>query len=149
MNAFRVTLLLLLVILTAWTPSTDNPDALLGRWLSSKRRNQVQIYKVGHKYYGRLVWMVEPLDTATHQPKVDSNNPDAKLRSRPLMNLTMMTDLVYKGDNVWGEGSVYNPEDGRTYSCELTLKDPNTLDIRGYVLGMPLLGKTRTWTRVR
>ena len=149
MNAFRVALFLFLITVTAWIPSTDNPDALLGRWLSSKRRNQVQIYKAGNKYYGRLVWMVEPLDAATRQPKVDSKNPDHKLRNRPLMNLTMMTDLVYKGNNAWGDGQVYNPEDGKTYSCELTLKDPNTLDIRGYVLGMPFLGKTRTWTRVR
>ena len=92
--------------------------------------------------------MAEPLDAASHQPKTDAKNPNPKLRNRPLLNLTMLTDLVYKGNNVWADGQVYNPEDGRTYRCELTLRDPNTLDIHGYVLGMPFLGKTRAWTRV-
>lgn len=149
MTVFRLALFVLVGTLTSWTPPVDNPDALLGRWLSSQKRNQVQIFKQGNRYYGRLVWMAEPLDTATKLPKVDSKNPDHKLRHRPLLNLTMMTDLVYKGGNVWSDGRVYNPEDGKTYSCELTLKDPNTLDLRGYVLGMPFLGRSRTWTRVR
>ncbi len=30
----------------------------------------------------------------------------------------------------------------------MTLKDANTLDVRGYV-GISLLGKTQTWTRVK
>lgn len=149
MSFIRISLFLLVGTLTAWSPPVDDPDALLGRWLSSRRKNQVQIYKQGGKYYGRLVWMAEPVDEATGQPKTDVKNPDQKLRSRPVLNLTMMTDLVYKGNNVWSGGQVYNPEDGRTYSCELTLKDTNTLDIRGYVLGMPFLGRTRTWTRVK
>ena len=150
MTVFRPALLLLLAAsLLSLTPATDNPDALMGRWLSSKKRNQVQIYKQGNKYYGRLIWMAEPIDAATNQPKADGKNPDPKLRSRPLLHLTMMTDFCYKGNNVWSDGQVYNPEDGKSYSCELTLKDPNTLDVHGYVLGIPLLGKTRTWTRVR
>ncbi len=127
----------------------DNPDAIVGKWLSSKGKNQVQIYRQGGRYFGRLVWMAEPNDPATNKPKTDKLNPDAALRSRQLMHLTMMTNLRYKGDNVWTDGQVYNPEDGRTYGCELTLRDANSLDISGYVIGLGFLKKTRTWTRVR
>ncbi|AQG82541.1 SIGNAL peptide protein [Spirosoma montaniterrae] len=129
--------------------SADNPDAILGKWLSSKGKNQVQIYKQGGRYFGRMVWMAEPNDPATNKPKTDRLNPDVKLRSRPLMHLTMMTNLRYKGNNVWTDGQVYNPEDGRTYGCELTLRDANSLDISGYVMGLGFLKKTRTWTRVK
>lgn len=137
------------LLLTALIPAADDPDAVTGRWLSSKKRNQVQIFKQGDKYYGRLVWMLEPNDPVTKRPKTDIQNSDVSLRNRPLMNMIMMSDLVYKGNNTWTGGQVYNPEDGKTYSCDLTLRDPNSLDIHGYVMGISLLGRTKTWTRVK
>ena len=151
MYPLRLTTLLLLVCfpLTSLVAKADDPDGLLGRWLSAKKRNQVQIYKQGTKYYGRLVWMLEPNDPATNKPKTDKENPDEKLRSRPLMNVLLLTNLTYKGNNVWGDGEIYNPEDGKTYNCEVTLKDPNSIDLRGYIMGISFLGKSRTWTRVR
>ncbi|GAB2585464.1 DUF2147 domain-containing protein [Spirosoma areae] len=151
MNASRLTTLLLVVCfsLTSIGASADDPDAVLGRWLSAKKRNQVQIYKQGNKYYGKLVWMLEPNDPVTKKPKVDRENPDENLRDRPMMNVVLLTGLTYKGNNVWGDGEIYNPEDGKTYSCEITLKDANAIDLRGYVMGISFLGKTRTWTRVR
>ncbi|GAB4035939.1 DUF2147 domain-containing protein [Spirosoma gilvum] len=151
MNLFRFTIFLLVIGITSssFAPKTDDPDAVLGKWLSSKKRNQVQIYKQGNKYYGRLVWMLEPNDPVTKKPKVDTENPDGQLRNRPLMNMVLLKDLVYKGNNVWSGGEIYNPEDGKTYNCDLTLKDANTLDFHGYVMGISLLGKTRTWTRVK
>ena len=142
-------LFLLCFGLTAMASATDDPDAVLGKWLSSKKRNQVQIYKQGNKYFGKLVWMLEPTETGSNRPKVDGQNPDEKLRTRPLMNTVILTNLAYKGNGTWGDGEIYNPEDGKTYGCQVTLKDPNTLDLRGYVMGMSFLGKTRTWTRVR
>ncbi|HEY0110845.1 MAG TPA: DUF2147 domain-containing protein, partial [Fibrella sp.] len=80
-------------------------------------------------------------------PKLDSKNPEANLKSRPLLNLNIMTGFSYDGSNVWDDGKIYNPEDGKTYSCKMTLKNPNTLDVRGYV-GISLIGKTQTWTRL-
>ncbi|WP_338870496.1 DUF2147 domain-containing protein [Spirosoma sp. SC4-14] len=151
MNAHRLVALLLLltVTLSAFSSQPGNPDAVLGKWLSARKKNQVQIYKQGNKYYGKLVWMAEPNDPLTNKPKVDSQNPDEKLRNRPLMNLPILSNLVYKGGNVWAEGQIYNPEDGKTYNCDVTLKDENSMDFHGYILGMPFLGKTKTWTRVK
>ncbi|WP_020601020.1 DUF2147 domain-containing protein [Spirosoma panaciterrae] len=151
MNLFRFAIFLLVATLTipSFARNADDPDAVLGKWLSSKKRNQVQIYKQGNKYYGKLVWMLEPNDPATNKPKIDTENPDVTLRNRPLINMVLLKDLVYKGNNVWSGGEIYNPEDGKTYNCDLTLKDANTLDFHGYVMGISLLGKTRTWTRVK
>ena len=151
MNAFRLTILLLVACLslTSLTTTTDDPDAIVGKWLSSKKRNQVQIYKQGNKYYGKLVWMVEPNDPNTHKAKVDKENPNENLRSRPLMNMLLLTNLTYKGNNLWDGGEIYNPEDGKTYSCDVSIKDANSLNLHGYVMGIGFLGKTRTWTRVK
>lgn len=141
-------LLIILLITNPQYARADDPHALMGRWLSSKKKNQVQIYRQGNRYYGRLIWMLEPNDAATNRPKVDKLNPDVSLRHRPLLNLLILTDLQYKGGNVWNGGQIYNPEDGKTYGCEVTLRDANTIDIHGYVMGMKFLGKTVTWTRV-
>ncbi|GAB4049327.1 DUF2147 domain-containing protein [Spirosoma litoris] len=151
MNPLRLTTLLLIVCfsLASFASKADDPDALLGKWLSSKKRNQVQIYKQGNKYYGKLVWMLEPNEPGTGKPKVDKENPDEKLRNRPLMHLVLLTNLTYKGNNQWGDGEIYNPEDGKTYSCEVSLKGPNAIDLRGYVMGLSFLGKSKTWTRVQ
>jgi uncharacterized protein (DUF2147 family) len=128
--------------------AADNPDAVVGTWLNGTKRGHVQIYKQGDKYFGKLIWLKEPNDPATNKPKIDNKNPDAKMQSRPLMGLNIMTNFEFDGGNVWDEGKIYNPEDGKTYSCKMTLKDPNTLDVRGYV-GISLIGKSQTWTRVK
>ncbi|GAB3575622.1 DUF2147 domain-containing protein [Spirosoma luteolum] len=150
MNRIRlIPLLLLVALFVSASAPADDPDALLGRWLSSKKRNQVLIFKQGTKYYGKLVWMLEPNEPGTSRPKTDVHNPEPSLRNRPLMNMVMLTNLTYKGNGTWGDGEVYNPEDGKTYSCEVSMHDPNLLDIHGYVMGISLLGRTKTWTRVR
>lgn len=151
MNPLRLLVLFLLVCLSlpSFAGDPDDPDALVGRWLSSKKRNQVQIYKQGNKYFGKLVWMLEPNEPGTNKLKVDKANPDEKLRNRPLMQLVLLTNLTYKGNNVWSDGEIYNPEDGKTYNCEVTLKDANSIDLRGYVMGLSFLGKSKTWTRVK
>ncbi|ADB42160.1 DUF2147 domain-containing protein [Spirosoma linguale] len=151
MNPLRLIALFLLVCLSlsSFANASDDPDALVGRWLSSKKRNQVQIYKQGNKYFGKLVWMLEPNEPGTSKLKVDKANPDEKLRNRPLMQMVLLTNLTYKGNNVWSDGEIYNPEDGKTYNCEVTLKDPNSIDLRGYVMGLSFLGKSKTWTRVK
>lgn len=154
MNAFTRVAFLFIIgsCLVSFAPQAsgiaDNPDAVVGTWLNGTKRGHVQIYKQGDKYFGKLVWLTEPNDPVTKKPKVDSKNPDAKLQSRPLMNMNIMTNFEFDGDNVWDEGKIYNPEDGKTYSCKMTLKNPNTLDVRGYV-GISLIGKTQTWTRVK
>jgi Uncharacterized protein conserved in bacteria len=51
------------------------------------------------------------------------------------------------GDRHWVDGEVYNADDGRTYHCEVSLKDPDHLVLRGYI-GIPLLGGSTVWTRV-
>jgi len=39
-----------------------------------------------------------------------------------------------------------DPANGKNYDCTITLKDDNTLNVRGY-LGFSLLGRTQVWKR--
>ena len=117
----------------------DNPDAVLGVWKNGEGTGMVQIY------FGRLVWLKVPNDP-NGKPRTDVNNPEEKLRTRPLRGLENMRDFTYKGENKWEGGQIYDPKTGNDYSCEMTLVDANTLEVRGYI-GVSLFGRTDVWKR--
>ncbi|MFZ9700047.1 MAG: DUF2147 domain-containing protein [Flavobacteriales bacterium] len=123
-------------------------DRLLGVWEPSNGKARVKIEKIGPKYYGKIVWLKEPVDPKTQQPKTDKNNPDESLRSVPLKGYRLLKDFSYAGNNSWSEGTIYDPENGSTYSCTISMKDPNTLDIRGYI-GISTFGRTDVWKRLQ
>ena len=78
------------------------------------------------------------------KPKVDENNPDEAKRNTPLIGLVLLRGLEKDGDKEYDGGKIYDPKNGKTYSCKITYKG-NTLDLRGFV-GVSLLGRTSTWT---
>ena len=126
--------------------NSQNADAILGTWLTAKKDATVEITKHKDKFYGKIVWLKEPNENG--KPKVDKENPNEKLRSRAIIGLLILKDFVYKGDNQWKEGEIYDPANGKTYSCKMKLVSPNNLEIRGYI-GISLFGRTETWTRAK
>ncbi|MCW5730509.1 MAG: DUF2147 domain-containing protein [Alphaproteobacteria bacterium] len=121
-------------------------SGVLGRWLTESGNAQVEIQECAGRLCGRVVWLKEPLNEEG-TPKRDRHNPDPGLRARPIIGLAMLENFVPDDDpGKWRDGTIYNPEDGKTYSCTLTLQDDGRLRVRGYV-GLPLFGKTQIWTR--
>jgi uncharacterized protein (DUF2147 family) len=58
----------------------------------------------------------------------------------------ILKEFVFKGGS-WENGTIYDPNSGKTYDCILKVKDNNQkLDIRGFV-GMAMFGRTSTWSR--
>jgi uncharacterized protein (DUF2147 family) len=49
------------------------------------------------------------------------------------------------GDNEYEDGTIYDPKNGKTYSCIIRQKG-NKLSVRGYI-GVSLIGRTTTWTK--
>jgi uncharacterized protein (DUF2147 family) len=147
----KVILALLLITTSAISMSflQNNPeDKLLGVWEPSNGRARVKIEKIGAKYFGKIVWLKEPIDPETGKPKLDKNNPDVSLRTLPLKGYRMLKDFTYKGENEWADGTIYDPLNGSTYSCIIKMKDDNTLDIRGYI-GISTFGRTDVWKRLQ
>lgn len=123
-------------------PAARDSSRIIGNWLTEKGRAIFQIYKKDGKYFGKLAWSESP-------DGKDGNNPDKSLRDRKTLGLDLLTDLIYNPKRKrWDKGRIYNPEDGHTYSSHCTISDDGTrLYFRGF-LGISLLGKTQTWTRV-
>lgn len=143
------TLFTLLLSLTTLTlAAQDGADKLLGLWQPSNGKARVKIEKIGSKYYGKIVWLREPNDPDSGEPKTDQNNPDESLRDTPLRGYRILKDFEYTGKKEWSEGTIYDPENGNNYNCVIKLKDDNTLDIRGYI-GVKALGRTDVWKRIQ
>ena len=69
------------------------------------------------------------------------------MRSRELVGLMILSGFVFDGDDTWEDGTIYDPREGKTYSCKMSLDGTNNLSIRGY-MGISLFGRSETWTRV-
>ncbi len=136
-----------ILLLTLSFTANEDGDRLIGVWQPSNGKARVKIEKIGAKYYGKIVWLKEPNDPTTQKPKVDKNNPDASMQNVPLKGYRLLKDFVYSGKDEWTEGTIYDPENGSTYSCVINMKDKNTIEIRGYI-GVKALGRTDVWKRL-
>lgn len=140
---------MLLVAVSAFAASADD---ILGVWNNQEKDARIEIFKCGEKYCGRIVWLKTPdypegsKEGAPGTPKLDHNNPDANLRARPIIGLRIVNDFIFAGDELWKDGTVYDPKKGKTYSGKMTLVSPAQLDLRGFI-GISLIGRTATWTR--
>lgn len=127
-----------------WAQSTN---AIVGEWHTEEKKAKVEIYACEDSYCGKIVSLQEPKNPDGTN-KRDVNNPDENLRSRTIVGTNILTGLQYQGGDEWEDGEIYDPESGKTYSCRLELEGPNTLEVRGFI-GLSLLGRSQTWTRVR
>lgn len=141
----RASILLLVLLIAA--PAVAQSPTPTGVWLHANGRIRVEITPCGDRLCGKLVWFKWPNDLAG-LPLVDVKNADPRLRNRPLLGLTVVRDLRRIGENSWGDGRIYNPDDGMDYLATMSILADGTLRVRAYVL-MPLLGKTFLWTRLR
>ncbi|MNK22832.1 hypothetical protein D3C87_411130 [compost metagenome] len=121
-------------------------DDILGKWLNPSGEGQIEIYKRGDKFFGKLAWIKEPND-ANGKPKTDEKNPTESLRNRPVLGLEILKNFIFD-DGKWIDGTIYDPKSGKTYSCKLSLKDTNQLSVRGFI-GVSLIGRTEVFKRVK
>ena len=143
MNKFFATLIMIFLSFLAFSQSNNK---ILGEWYTADKQAVVTIFVDGKTISGKTTWMKEPLDSKGN-PKLDRENPDENLRSRERIGLKIMQGFVYKGDNVWEDGRIYKPTNGKTYGGTATLVDANTLELEGYLISLPFIGKKSTWKR--
>lgn len=142
----RKTSLLIAFIAFSLQVFAQKRDDILGKWINPSGEGQIEIYKRGEKFFGKLVWIKDPNDE-NGKPKTDEKNPNESLRNKPVLGLEILKNFEFNGGK-WQDGTIYDPKSGKTYSCKLTLKEPNQLSIRGYI-GVSLIGRTEVWKRIK
>ena len=119
-------------------------DVVLGKWWFPEKNGQMEVYRDGEKYFGRVIAYDKP-------EQLDEKNPDPKLRDRPFVGIIMLHDFVYDTkQEKWTNGTIYDGDTGKTYKCTLWFENNNQdeLQARGYI-GISLLGRTEVFTRVK
>jgi uncharacterized protein (DUF2147 family) len=134
-------LTLLLVANAAWAEPGLEP---YGVWLTQAGDAKVRVSKCGSGICGVIVWLKDPIDSATGKPAIDNKNPNPALAARPMMGLALFTRMQPAGANKWS-GQIYNPDDGNMYASNVALTGASMLRVEGCV--GPLCGG-ETWTRV-
>lgn len=136
-----VQLFLLFVISALNIQAQTKADAIVGEWLTQSKDGKILIYKQGTKYFGKIIG-------GNSEGRKDTNNPDEALRNQPLIGKVILNNFVFDGKSKWEDGTIYDPNNGKTYSCVIKLKSNNQLEVRGYV-GISLFGRTDVWTRIK
>lgn len=122
-------------------------DQILGTWMSEAKDLKVEMFKKDGKYFGKLVWFKSDPKRPPITTYQDDENPNPALRNRYWLGMVSVENLVYKTAKTWGEGTVYDPNSGRTYTAVVRIPKPNTLVVRGF-WGIELLGKNMTFYRI-
>lgn len=125
MKRILVIVLFNFMISSAW--AQDNSDAIVGKWINPDKDSHIEIYKEGGKYYGKVAWLSKPTN-AQGKPLVDNNNPNQLLRTRPILGLVIISDLVYKKGQ-WVDGQIYSPKKGQYASCKIKIKKNGDLQM--------------------
>jgi uncharacterized protein (DUF2147 family) len=111
-------------------------------WRTQSGAGTVRIEACGPKTCGRIL---------TGTPKagetgLDFRNPNPALRARTLIGTNILSNFARQPDDSYKGGTIYNPEDGKTYRSEFKLKADGRLEVKGCV--GPFC-QTQVWTPVR
>lgn len=120
-------------------------DAITGKWEADDGTVKLDMFRAGTEFQARMLYGNQIVEADNFTFKQDARNPDPALRSRSLKNIVFLTGLRWDNGS-WSGGSLYDPSSGRTYSCEVTMKD-GKMNLRGYI-GISALGQTRVFHRI-
>ena len=141
----NIILTLLFAVSSIFIFAQTNAD-VVGQWYNAEKDAVITLFEDGQTVSGKITWMKFPNDK-NGNPKTDPLNPDEKLRTRVRIGMIMMSGFSHIAGKVWDNGNLYDPKKGKTYSGMMTLKDANTLNLRGYI-GFSFIGRSSsTWTR--
>ena len=121
------------------------PEDITGVWLTDQKDGAIEIRPCGDHRCGRIVWMKNPKGPDGKAP-VDKNNPDPKLRSHTICGLQIISALRPQSDGSWGDGKVYNPDNGQTYGMKIRRQTADSVKATGY-MGFELFGQSMEWRR--
>ena len=138
----RALLALTAALSIAW-PAWAETD-VIGRWATPSVAAVVELERCGDALTlcGTVRWLWDAVDDKG-RPRLDANNTDPSLRTRPMVGLSILSGLKPRTGGGWS-GQIYNPEDGQTYRATLRRVAADTLEVEGCVL---VLCKKQIWRK--
>lgn len=127
-------------------PAMAAPQAAtepVGEWVVEDGVARVRVVDCDSHLWGVISWEKRP-------GGIDAENPDRTKRGRPTLGIPILLNLKKSaadgapGAEQW-TGKVYNAQNGKLYDAKIKLLSPDTLELKGCVLGFLCGGQT--WTR--
>jgi hypothetical protein len=131
-------------LLLALTFKLSAQDITKGTWYNEEKNAKLQFYETNGKLFGKIVWLKDP--DKNGKPLLDQFNPNDKFKSSPLLGLVFLKNFQKGGEKAWKDGTIYDPNSGKTYASNMKLVSPTQLDVRGYI-GISLIGRTSKFTK--
>lgn len=139
-------LILAAAMAAATTPlSAETHGDPTGVWLTETGDAKIHVSKCGAGLCGTVIWLKAPNDPATGRPQLDDKNKDPALARRPILGLNIFRGMKAVAERKWS-GRIYNADNGKTYSSDVTLAGPRKLEVRGCVMAFLCGGET--WTKL-
>lgn len=120
--------LIALALTTAASPALAAVP-VAGRYYTDGKDSIVQIGPCGPVVCGKVAKVLKGPPGGGRA--VDSNNPDPKLRSRPIEGIIILSEFKDAGGE-W-EGKIYDPRAGKTYRSTMAKQPDGTLKVKGCV----------------
>jgi uncharacterized protein (DUF2147 family) len=133
-------------VLAASAASAVAAERLDGYWMDSDGEVLLEIGQCGTTRCGKVAWLRKPRGP-DGGPLRDFRNSDAGLQRRFVCGLTVVSGFKKQPDGTWGDGTVYVPDLGMSFSGHAEVLGPNHVKVTGYVL-LPMFGSSEIWTRI-
>lgn len=155
MNKMMKIIALCLVGLTpiAYAAHTTHQQSPVGLWktvdeTTGKTNAIIQISEASDKtLVGKIL---KTFPQPGHAPLEFCTACEGDRHNKRIVGMVFLEKMKQNVDNkkAWSDGEILDPKNGKIYHCNLNLSDNSEkLNVRGYI-GVPLFGRTQTWSRV-
>ncbi len=134
---FLAAILAAMIIAPRNTVAQATTATPVGEWLVADGSARIRIQPCDEALWGVIVWATDP--------GKDENNPDPALRERSVIGMPILLGMEQTRQNRW-DGQIYNAENGKTYTANISLIRDDVLRVEGCVFGGLFCGG-ENWTR--
>jgi uncharacterized protein (DUF2147 family) len=117
-------------------------DPIEGEWLTPDGGSKVRIAPCPDKperMCGVVSWL-----PAAKAKDLDARNPNAALKSRPILGVSTIFGFTQAAPGKWTGGKLYDPASGKTYNGKISANPNGTLKVEGCIL---MVCQAQTWKR--
>ncbi len=140
----------LLSAMTLWSAHAAAQMTPIGNWhsIDDETKKPKAEVRISLNAAGTLSGVVEKslLPVSDEDPLCNLCTDDRKGKPKIGMEIIRGGKKV-EGKDVWEEGKILDPNNGKNYSLRLTpIEGGKKMEVRGYI-GTPMIGRTQIWIR--
>jgi uncharacterized protein (DUF2147 family) len=118
-------------------------QSILGKWRTvddntGEQKSVVEIYEHNGKVFGKIIEIFDP--KKRDLPCVYCEGDDY---NKPILGLNIIKNMEIDG-SIYKDGTITDPQNGKTYQCRLKLDEKDVLQVRGY---LAVFYSTQYWVR--